>query len=73
MNRGLFVFVTVAVLLIFWLEWPQLKRKPLRDKIVVITILLLGWFMSWFDLPHVPGPTTVLQKIYKPFRVWLDK
>ncbi|MGW9528352.1 hypothetical protein ACWHAM_11445 [Paenibacillus terrae] len=69
MNRWFFFCcVTISVLLIIRLEWPKLKVKPIRDKAVFVSLLLLVWILSMLDLPNTPGPTTVLMFIFKPFR-----
>ena len=60
--------VTISVLLITRFEWPKLKAKPVRDKAVFISLLLLVWILSMLDLPSMPGPTTLLLFIFKPFR-----
>ncbi|WP_068501168.1 hypothetical protein [Paenibacillus kribbensis] len=63
-----FCFITISVLLITRFEWPKLKAKPVKDKAVFVSLLLLVWILSMLDLPNTPGPTTVLLFIFKPFR-----
>lgn len=57
---------TAAVILIFCSEWPKLKQKPFRDRATFVTLLLIAWVMFYFDLPHTPGPTQLLQALYNP-------
>ncbi|MFH5183601.1 hypothetical protein ACHHV8_13795 [Paenibacillus sp. TAB 01] len=71
MNWSFFGCVTAAISIIAWFEWPRLKQKPARDRAAFISLLLLGWILSMFDLPHIPGPTNYLQHIYKPLSGWL--
>lgn len=68
MRWSFFCGVTIAVLLIWWFEWPKLKQKPKRDKSIFVSLLLLIWLLSMLDLPNTPGPTTLLQFIFKPFK-----
>lgn len=68
MRSSMFWGVTIAVLLIMWVEWSKLKQKPLWDRAVFVSLLLAVWLLSMLDLPHTPGPTTLLQAIFKPFR-----
>ncbi|WP_068784864.1 hypothetical protein [Paenibacillus phocaensis] len=63
-----FWIVTFSALLIARLEWPKMKAKPIWDKAVFLSLLLLVWILSTLDLPHTAGPTTVLMFIFKPFR-----
>ncbi|NOU97274.1 hypothetical protein GC093_29195 [Paenibacillus sp. LMG 31456] len=72
MRWSVFWGVTIAVLLITWYEWKRLKTMPKKDKLVLISLLLLVWFMSMLDLPKTPGPTTFLHFIFKPFRPLLE-
>ncbi|MCR8635040.1 hypothetical protein [Paenibacillus radicis (ex Xue et al. 2023)] len=72
MRWGFFWMVTIAVMLIIWLEWSQLKSKPTKDKLVFISLLLLVWLLSMLDLPNTQGPTTLLRFIFKPFRPLLE-
>lgn len=60
--------ITIAVMLISLLEWPKLKAKPMWDKAVFVSLLLLVWLLSMFDLPNTTGPSTVLQVIFNPFK-----
>lgn len=67
--RGFFFWVvTISALLITRYEWPKLRTKPVRDKAVFISLLLLVWILSMLDLPNTPGPTKALLFIFKPFR-----
>lgn len=64
---SLFAFVTCAVLLTVLLDWHLVKKKPLKDKAAFIGLLLAGWLLSMFDLPNTPGPTSLLDIVFKPF------
>jgi hypothetical protein len=73
MSWSFFICVTIAVLLITWFEWSKLKQKPKKDKVAFISLLLIVWLLSMLDLPNTPGPTTVLQIIFKPFKGLLEQ
>ncbi|MDF2963586.1 MAG: hypothetical protein K0S39_5321 [Paenibacillus sp.] len=68
MRWTFFCGVTIAVILIWCFEWKKLKEKLKRDRVVFMSLLLLGWVLSMMDLPNMPGPTTFLQFIFKPFK-----
>lgn len=36
-----------------------------------IMILFIGWVLSLFDLPHIPGPITALDNLFKPLSQWM--
>ncbi|MDQ8734179.1 hypothetical protein [Paenibacillus sp. LHD-38] len=73
MRLALFSGVTIAALLILWFEWPRMKAKPIKDKAALVSLLLIGWLLTMLDLPNTPGPTTLLEAIFKPFRGLVEK
>ncbi|MEW9699178.1 hypothetical protein [Paenibacillus sp. SI8] len=73
MNWTFFICITIASLLVAWFEWPKLKQKPKRERVIFVSLLLFVWVLSMFDLTHTPGPTTVLQTIFKPFKGLLEQ
>lgn len=73
MRLAFFSCVTIAVLLILWFDWPRMKAKPPKDKAAFVTLLLIGWLLSMLDLPNTPGPTTLLEAVFKPFRGLVEK
>ena len=48
---GAFFATTVIVALIILYQWPRMKQNPKKDKLAFITLLLIGWVLSMFDLP----------------------
>ncbi|MDR6551735.1 hypothetical protein [Paenibacillus qinlingensis] len=67
MNGYFFSYVTLSVLLITVFQWPKLKQKTKQEKATFIIMLLLVWGLSMLDLPHSPGPTTLISLVFKPF------
>ncbi|MGG1661074.1 hypothetical protein [Brevibacillus sp. NRS-1366] len=72
MKWGLFLGMSALVGLIILLEWPKLKPLPQKDKVSFFTLLFIGWFLSMFDLPNLPGPTSVLETMFKPLSKMLE-
>lgn len=66
MKWGLLLGMSTVVGLIILFEWPKLKPLPWKDKASFFTLLFIGWFLSMFDLPNVPGPTSVIEALFKP-------
>ncbi|MEV5028313.1 hypothetical protein [Paenibacillus sp. LPE1-1-1.1] len=73
MRLAFFIGVTIAALLILSFEWPRMKAKPAKDKAALVSLLLIGWVLSMLDLPNMPGPTTLLEVIFYPFRGLIEK
>lgn len=67
MNWSLGVGMTVAVLLIFLVEWPKLRSQPRKDRYAFVLLLSIGWILSLFDLQNLPGPITFLEMVFRPF------
>ncbi|MFD0711598.1 hypothetical protein [Paenibacillus sp. GCM10027626] len=72
MNWRIWISATIIILLIFWFEWPRIKQNPPKDKAAFVVLLLIGWVLSMFDLLHLPGPTTLLNAIFKPLARMLE-
>ncbi|WP_127532568.1 hypothetical protein [Paenibacillus kobensis] len=73
MNISLFITITLAVIAIWWLDWPKIKKKTGKEKTLFIMLLLLGWVLSMLNLPDTPGPTTLLQFVFKPLEPLVEK
>lgn len=73
MRGSFFCSVTIAVLLILWFEWRNLKQKPKKDRVVFLTLIILVWFLSMLNLPNTPGPISFLQVIFKPFKGLIEQ
>lgn len=72
MKWGLLLGMSTVVGLIILFEWPKLKPLPLKDKVSFFALMFIGWFLSLFDLPNVPGPTSVIETLFKPLAKMLE-
>ena len=70
MRWPLFFGVTIAVWLILRSEWKRMKHRPGRDKAVFLCLNAAIWLLFLLDLPHTPGPTSLLKLVFKPFAGW---
>src|SRR5690606_6994411 len=65
-------FTILAVQVFIWfiilLERKHLKKAPLVDRIIFISILILSAFLSFMNVENLPGPTTVLRFIFGPWQ-----
>lgn len=73
MRWGAFLVTTVIVVLIILYQLPRMKQKPKKDKMAFFTLLLIGWILSMFDLPHLGGPTAWIETLFSPFGRFLEK
>ncbi|MGG1253365.1 hypothetical protein ABE205_24670 [Brevibacillus agri] len=72
MKWGQIVTMSAFACILFAFEWPRLSRLPGRDKVSFITLLFTGWVLSLLDLPNLPGPTTLINAIFKPLGQFLE-
>ncbi|MEH6996416.1 hypothetical protein V7075_27555 [Neobacillus drentensis] len=73
MRWGAFFATTVIVALIIIFQWPKIKQNPKKDKLAFFMLLLIGWVLSMFDLPHMAGPTTWIEALFKPFGKFMEQ
>ncbi|WP_103106396.1 hypothetical protein [Brevibacillus reuszeri] len=72
MKWGLLLGMSTLVGLIIIYEWPKLKPLPKKDKLSFFVLVFMGWFLSLFDLPNIPGPTSMIESLFKPFSKMLE-
>ncbi|CAG7644065.1 hypothetical protein PAESOLCIP111_04615 [Paenibacillus solanacearum] len=68
MKWGSFIVVTLVVLFIILFEKPRMARYPAKDKLAFAVLLAFGWGITLLLVlyPEVPGPTDVVEAIYRP-------
>ncbi|MFD2371549.1 hypothetical protein ACFSO0_16605 [Brevibacillus sp. GCM10020057] len=72
MKWGLMISMTALAITMILFEWRRLSKLPKRDKVAFISLVIIAWGLSMFDLQQLPGPTTVLQAIFKPLERLLE-
>lgn len=73
MRWGSFLAVILVSVVILLFQWPKVKKAPKKDKWAFSIILIIGWTLSMFDLPHINGPVTWKEMIFKPLGQFLQK
>ncbi|MBT2726393.1 hypothetical protein J7E63_05495 [Bacillus sp. ISL-75] len=65
---------SIVLALMFLYEWPKIKSKEKKEKIVFVCLLAMGWVLSFILLfyPDTPGPTNLVDSIYKPLGKLLE-
>jgi multisubunit Na+/H+ antiporter MnhB subunit len=74
--KAVFILGTlVLVVLIFLYEWPRINRAQKKEKVVFIVLLSLGTILAIMLIwnPDLPGPTQMVDYIYKPLGRMLEK
>jgi multisubunit Na+/H+ antiporter MnhB subunit len=65
------MMTTAIIVIIILFEWPKMKQQPIKDKLVFIVLLFIGWFLSMFDLPNMSGPLTWQEALFHPLRKFI--
>ncbi|MBS4188953.1 hypothetical protein KHA94_01815 [Bacillus sp. FJAT-49705] len=73
MKWGNFLATAFIILIIILLQWPKMKQKPKKEKSAFIVLLLIGLFLSMFDLPYIGGPAKWIEYVFNPFGEILEK
>jgi multisubunit Na+/H+ antiporter MnhB subunit len=75
MKAGFILGTLVLVGFIFLYEWPRINRTQKKEKAVFIVLLSLGTILAIVLIlnPDLPGPTQMIDYIYKPLGRMLEK
>lgn len=75
MKAGFMLGTLVLAALIFLYEWPRINRTQKKEKVVFIVLLSLGTILAMVLIwnPDLPGPTQMIDYIYKPLGRMMEK
>lgn len=75
MKIELILGTLVLVALIFLYEWPRINRTQKKEKAVFVVLLSLGTILAIVLIwnPDLPGPTQMVDYIYKPLGRMMEK
>jgi multisubunit Na+/H+ antiporter MnhB subunit len=75
MKTGFILGTFVLVALIFLYEWPRINRTQKKEKVAFIVLLSLGTILAMVLIwnPDLPGPTQMVDYMYKPLGRMLEK
>ncbi|MFC4184104.1 hypothetical protein [Saccharococcus thermophilus] len=74
--KAVFILGTlVLVTFIFLYEWPRINRTQKKEKVAFIVLLSLGTILAMVLIwnPDLPGPTQMIDYLYKPLGRMLEK
>ncbi|MDF2658892.1 MAG: hypothetical protein K0Q94_1683 [Paenibacillus sp.] len=74
MKAGTIIGITLMAMAIFLWDWPKLSRQPLGLRTAFIAITMLGWVLAVLLVffPELPGPTQLVDTIFKPLGKTLE-
>ena len=66
--------ITVLIALILWYEGPKINPNQKKDKYALIVLSAMSWVLAALLLffPNMPGPTELVDQIYKPLGKLLE-
>jgi multisubunit Na+/H+ antiporter MnhB subunit len=75
MKAGFILGTLVLAALIFLYEWPRINRTQKKEKVAFIVLLSLGTILAMVLIwnPDLPGPTQMIDYLYKPLGRMLEK
>ncbi|GAX91386.1 hypothetical protein [Effusibacillus lacus] len=75
MKWGAILGVTLIAGLMALYEWPKIGQNQKREKVVFVTLTAMGWVLAVLLVffPDIPGPTQLIDAIFKPLGQILEK
>lgn len=75
MKWAAIIGISFIVLLIALYEWPKMNKNQKREKTAFFILSVLGWLVAVLLVfnPEMPGPTQMIEAIYKPLGKLLEK
>ncbi|MBD8588078.1 hypothetical protein IFT92_09665 [Peribacillus simplex] len=74
--RWAFVFgITVVAILMTLYEWQKMNKNQKKEKRAFVTLTMAGWLLAVLLVffPDMPGPTHLMDVIFKPLGKLLEK
>jgi hypothetical protein len=67
--------ITVGVVLITIYECQKMNQNQKKEKVAFITITAMGWLLAILLVffPDMPGPTQMIEKLFKPLGTLIEK
>jgi hypothetical protein len=67
--------ITVCVVHIFLYVWPKMDRNQKKEKAAFVILTTMGWLLAILLLffPDMPGPTQMIDMLFKPLGKMLEK
>jgi hypothetical protein len=74
MKWGPVLGCSFLVMCIILYQWPKIKQHQKKEKGALITLSIFAWLLAnlLIFFPDVPGPTELIDWIYKPLGKLLE-
>lgn len=74
MKWGISLIIPVIVVIMTLYEWPKMTPEMAKEKKAFAVFTILGTVLAYVLLfnPNMPGPTTLIDFLYKPLVNILD-
>ncbi|OQP05940.1 hypothetical protein B1690_10750 [Geobacillus sp. 46C-IIa] len=75
MKVWLVIGMLIMVGLIWWYEWSRLERERRKERAAVAILLGLGMILAVLLIinPELPGPTQLVNALFRPFGKIMEK
>lgn len=75
MKWGPILGVTAVVAIMALYEWQRMNPHQKKEKITFVLLTAIGWLLTILltYYPDIPGPTQMIDQIYKPLGKILEK
>ncbi|WP_423802539.1 hypothetical protein [Neobacillus sp. SAB-20_R2A] len=75
MKWGLVIVSIFIAIIMFLYQWPKLKKQQKKEKAAFLSLTCLGLLLAVLLIlyPEMPGPTQLIDWIYKPFGKLIEK
>ncbi|WP_260320055.1 hypothetical protein [Peribacillus simplex] len=50
-----------------------MKQKPVKEKLALISLLLIGLLLSMFNLQEMAGPTSWIEALFRPLGEFMER
>jgi hypothetical protein len=74
--KGFFLLgaLCAAFLTAVW-DWPAIRRGGARERAAILSLIALGMLLSFLLIryPELPGPSQLVDGIFRPFGKLLEK
>lgn len=75
MNFASIIGITVVAILMTLYEWPKMNKNQKKEKKAFVTLTMAGWLLAVLLVffPDMPGPTQLIDVVFKPLGKFLEK
>lgn len=75
MKWGALLGYSFLIICIVMFQWVKIKQDNKKEKAALISLSLLGWILATLlmFIPELPGPTQLIDHIFKPLGKLIEK